>query len=49
MLFLWYYATGRLDDKTTLNSTESVDSKPVTQMKNMACQILQDKAVSIDM
>ena len=46
--FLWYYATGRLDDKTTLNSTESVDSKPVTQMKNMACQILQDKAVSID-
>lgn len=45
--FLWYYATGRLDN-AKLNSTESVDSKPITQMKNMACQILQDKAVSID-
>ena len=45
--FLWYYATGRLDNNTKLNSSDA-NSKPVTQMKNMACQILQDKAVSID-
>ena len=48
--FLWYYATGQLDDSTKLNSSENekINSKHVTQMKNMACQILQDKAVSID-
>ena len=46
--FLWYYATGQLDESTKLNSSEKINSKPVTQMKNMACQILQDKAVSID-
>lgn len=45
--FLWYYVTGRLDNAKYNTNVSSTDNK-VTQMKNLACQVLQDKAVSID-
>jgi len=49
--FLWYYSTGRLEDNK-IDNVKFNGGKPgspeMNQMKNMACQIFQNKAVTID-
>lgn len=46
--FLWYYSTGRLDNATLNDTSITSNSNVMSQMKNMGCQILKDKAVKVN-